>query len=192
MCGISNLQAQRNIPIPIIIIPLKYIRHPLQANARLHKQIKAQPILPRPLIAARPRILRISIEQQLHKLRAQAVSKRHQRIRELEAMPSTMGYGNFDTNIDVTQEERSKEDKENESTVGAPLSSSGFYSSFVHPSETAPLMNSSHFEYSISSARWEHSPVRALRPVAYIHAAASVALLYAFIIFDNDTAIVGF
>lgn len=61
----------------------------------------------------------------------------HQRIRELEAMPSTMGDGSFDTNIDVMQEEKSKEDKENESTVGAPLSSSGFYSSLVHPSETA-------------------------------------------------------
>jgi hypothetical protein len=80
----SNLQAQSDIPIPIVIIPLEHIRHPLQANASLHKQIKTQPVLPGTLIAPRPRILRISIEQQLNKLRAQPVSKRHQRIRELE------------------------------------------------------------------------------------------------------------
>jgi hypothetical protein len=80
----SNLQAQCDVPIPIIVVSLEDIRHALQTNARLHKQVETESILPRPLIAARPRILRVRIEQQLHKRGTQAVSKRHQRIRELE------------------------------------------------------------------------------------------------------------
>jgi len=34
------LKAQRHKAVPIVIIPLKRIRHPLQTDARLHKQIK--------------------------------------------------------------------------------------------------------------------------------------------------------
>jgi hypothetical protein len=39
------LQAQCDVAIPIVIILLEHIRHPLQANASLHKQIKAHRIL---------------------------------------------------------------------------------------------------------------------------------------------------
>ena len=65
------LKAQRNIPIPIIIIPLKHIRHPLQTNTALHKQIKAH--IPASTLLVRP-------IQYPHKRRAQAIPKRHQRI----------------------------------------------------------------------------------------------------------------
>ena len=40
-----NSQAQRNISIPIIIILLKHLRHPLQTNTALYKQIEAYSIL---------------------------------------------------------------------------------------------------------------------------------------------------
>lgn len=65
------LKAQRDIPIPIIIIPLKHIRHPLQTNTALHKQIKAH--IPASTLLVRP-------IQYPHKRRAQAIPKRHQRI----------------------------------------------------------------------------------------------------------------
>lgn len=61
----------------------------------------------------------------------------HQRIRELEAMPSTMGDGSFDANIDVTQDERFKEDKENEGTVTTYSGPSGSYNALIHPSDAA-------------------------------------------------------
>jgi ATP-dependent helicase STH1/SNF2 len=59
-----------------------------------------------------------------------------QRIRELEAMPSTMGDGSFDANIDITQDDKSKEDKENDSSAGNALHRNP-YSALVHPSDTA-------------------------------------------------------
>ncbi|KFZ08968.1 hypothetical protein V502_09018, partial [Pseudogymnoascus sp. VKM F-4520 (FW-2644)] len=68
------LKAQRHKPIPIIIIPLKRIRHPLQRNTRLHKQIEAQTPLP-PLIK-RPK-------QKPHKPLTKPIPKRHQRGAEL-------------------------------------------------------------------------------------------------------------
>jgi hypothetical protein len=37
-----HLQAQRNVPITILIILLKHIRHPLQTNTRLDEQIKTE------------------------------------------------------------------------------------------------------------------------------------------------------
>jgi hypothetical protein len=48
----EDLQAQRNIPIAILIILLKHIRHPLQTNTRLHKQIKTQRIAPIAVVRA--------------------------------------------------------------------------------------------------------------------------------------------
>jgi ATP-dependent helicase STH1/SNF2 len=58
-----------------------------------------------------------------------------QRIRELEAMPSTMGDGTFDANIDVTQDDTAKEDKENDSK--GSLDTLNPYSALIHPSNTA-------------------------------------------------------
>jgi ATP-dependent helicase STH1/SNF2 len=59
-----------------------------------------------------------------------------QRIRELEDMPSTMGDGIFDPNIDVTEDD-SKEDKENINTSATTtLESLKPYSALIHPSST--------------------------------------------------------
>ncbi|KFY31340.1 hypothetical protein V493_01197 [Pseudogymnoascus sp. VKM F-4281 (FW-2241)] len=68
------LKAQRHKPIPIIIIPLKRIRHPFKRNTRLHKQIKAQTPLP-PLIKR--------AKQEPHKAIAKPVPERHERGAEL-------------------------------------------------------------------------------------------------------------
>ena len=38
------LETQRNIPIPIPIIPLKHVRHALQADAALHEKVEAHAI----------------------------------------------------------------------------------------------------------------------------------------------------
>ena len=65
------LKAQRNVPIPIIVIPLEHIRHPLQTNTALNKQIEAH--IPASTLLIRP-------IQYPHKHRAQAVPKRHQSI----------------------------------------------------------------------------------------------------------------
>lgn len=35
------LKAQRNVSITVIVILLEHIRHPLQTDASLHKQVKA-------------------------------------------------------------------------------------------------------------------------------------------------------
>ncbi|KAF8168355.1 SNF2-family ATP dependent chromatin remodeling factor snf21 [Crassisporium funariophilum] len=59
-----------------------------------------------------------------------------QRIRELEAMPATMGDGGFDANIDVTRDEI-KGDKENDSVIITPLDTLKPYSAIIHPSATA-------------------------------------------------------
>ena len=37
-----HLQAQRDIAVAILVILLEDVRHPLQANTRLHEQIEAQ------------------------------------------------------------------------------------------------------------------------------------------------------
>ena len=36
----DDSQAQRNVPIPIRIVPLEHIRHSLQADARLHEEVE--------------------------------------------------------------------------------------------------------------------------------------------------------
>lgn len=43
--GQELFKTQRDIPIPIIIVPLEYVRHPLQNYTALHKQIEAHAIL---------------------------------------------------------------------------------------------------------------------------------------------------
>lgn len=82
--ALGHLQAQRDIPVPIRVVLFKHIRHPLQGNASLHEQIKRQHPLPLAVVASSARMSpRIRAKQQLHKLRAQAISKRHQRILKL-------------------------------------------------------------------------------------------------------------
>lgn len=41
-----HLQAQRNIPVAILIVLFKHVRHALQADARLHKEIETQGVAP--------------------------------------------------------------------------------------------------------------------------------------------------
>jgi len=59
-----------------------------------------------------------------------------QRIRELEAMPATMGDGTFDTNIDITHDDKVGTDKENNGSTSTPLDSLNPYSALLHPSAT--------------------------------------------------------
>jgi len=69
-----NSQAKSYIPISIFVVLFKHVRHPLQADARLHEKIEAHGLLVPPVI--RP-------EQELHKLRRQPVPKRNERLAEL-------------------------------------------------------------------------------------------------------------
>lgn len=65
------LQRQSDKTIPIIVIFLEDVSHPLQANATLHKEVKTDsPFTP----------LIICSEENLNKLGSQSVSKSHQRI----------------------------------------------------------------------------------------------------------------
>lgn len=72
--GKQDSQTQRDVPISILIILLKHIRHPLQTDARLHEQIKTQCILPAAIVRA---------IQQCDKLLAEPVAKRNERFVEL-------------------------------------------------------------------------------------------------------------
>ena len=79
----ENLQAQCDVSVPILVISLEHICHALQTDASLHEQVEAQSLFPVSFIASPSRGLGVRVEQQLHELRAQAVSKRHQRVRKL-------------------------------------------------------------------------------------------------------------
>ncbi|KAI7360309.1 EF-hand [Hortaea werneckii] len=82
--GEADLQAQRNIPIPIDIVLLKHIRHALKRNARLDEEIETEHALPDPLVPAPTRLrLRERAEQQLHELRTKSVSEGYQGVFEL-------------------------------------------------------------------------------------------------------------
>lgn len=70
----GDLQRQRNIPIPIIIILLKHIRHALQADTALYEEIKADSVLVAPVVR---------LEHGVHELWRQPVPKGNQRVRVL-------------------------------------------------------------------------------------------------------------
>jgi hypothetical protein len=70
----SNLQAQRNISVPILVILLKHVRHPLQADARLHEQIETQRVAPAPVVR---------LVQQRDEALREPVPKRDERFVEL-------------------------------------------------------------------------------------------------------------
>ena len=69
--GQKLLETQRNVPIPIIIISLEYIRHPLQTDTTLYKQIETH---------VAPRTLLIRPVQDPDKRRRKPVSERHERL----------------------------------------------------------------------------------------------------------------
>lgn len=50
------LEAQRNISIPIIIIPFKYIRHSLQHDTALHEQVKTHAVAPALVVGSKEQI----------------------------------------------------------------------------------------------------------------------------------------
>lgn len=64
-----------------------------------------------------------------------------QRIRELEGLPSTIGDGSFDTNLDLTLGEGAKEEKEADTANAAPsldiIKSEETFRSLIHPPPTA-------------------------------------------------------
>jgi len=69
----EDSQAQRNVPIAILIILLKHVCHTLEADARLHEQIETQRP-PAPSVVRR--------EQQPHVFRRETVAEGHQGVRE--------------------------------------------------------------------------------------------------------------
>ena len=69
-----DVQTQRNISIAILIILLKHIRHTLQANARLNKQVEAE------CVAA---VAVVRTVQQRDKLLREAVSESNECFVEL-------------------------------------------------------------------------------------------------------------
>lgn len=71
LTGQKLLKTQRDVPIAIIIIPLKNIRHPLQNNTTLHKQIETHPPLP---------ALIISRIQQVHESSGEMVAECYQGV----------------------------------------------------------------------------------------------------------------
>lgn len=80
----SNSQAQSDVPVPIVVVPLENIRHALQTDAGLHEQVETESLFPSSsIIASASSVLRVRVEQQLYELRTQPVSKRHERVREL-------------------------------------------------------------------------------------------------------------
>lgn len=48
----EHLQTQRNIPIPIIVILLEHIRHALQADAGLHKEVETHVVVAATIVRA--------------------------------------------------------------------------------------------------------------------------------------------
>ena len=70
----GDSQTKRYVAVSIVVVPFEHIRHPLQADARLHKQIEAHGVLVPPVVCA---------EQMRHELRAQPVAKGNERFLEL-------------------------------------------------------------------------------------------------------------
>jgi len=70
----ADLQAQRDVPVPVLVVLLEDIRHALEADARLHKQVEADCVLAAPVIRA---------VQQGDELRREAVPEGDERLVEL-------------------------------------------------------------------------------------------------------------
>lgn len=83
--GQKLFKTHGNIPIAIIIIPLEDIRHPLQTDTSLNKQIKAHAVTHRAL-RRRTYLARLAferLEEHGHKRRAQPIPKGDQRFLKL-------------------------------------------------------------------------------------------------------------
>jgi hypothetical protein len=76
----ANVQTQRNIPIPILIILFEHIRHALQTNACLDEKIEADGILAAPVVRA---------VEEGDELRGEAVAKCDEGFAELLVRDAT-------------------------------------------------------------------------------------------------------
>ena len=74
-----DLQAQSYVAVPVGVEPLENVRHALETDAGLDKEIEAEPLF----TASAAHILCISVEEQLYKLRAEPVAESDQGITEL-------------------------------------------------------------------------------------------------------------
>jgi hypothetical protein len=63
---VSYLQAQRDVPIAVVVVLLEHIRHALQADARLHEQVEAHVVVAAAVVGG---------VQQLDELRGEAVAE---------------------------------------------------------------------------------------------------------------------
>lgn len=72
--GLPNSQAQRDEAVAVLIVLLEHIRHPLQADARLHEQIEAQHPAPARVVGR---------EEQAHVLGREAVAEGDEGVAEL-------------------------------------------------------------------------------------------------------------
>lgn len=68
------LEAQRDEPVPVVVVLLEYVRHALQRDAALDKQIEAHGALLALVVGA---------EKKLDEIRAEAVAERGEGIAEL-------------------------------------------------------------------------------------------------------------
>jgi hypothetical protein len=62
----KNLQAQRNIAVAVFVVLFKHVRHSLQTDARLHKQVEAHGVLPTAVVGAvqqRDELLREAVSE---------------------------------------------------------------------------------------------------------------------------------
>lgn len=73
LTGQKFFKAQRNISIPIRIILLEHIRHPLQTYTALNKHVKAHALVPAFVVDA---------VHHAHEVRREVVPERHQRLAE--------------------------------------------------------------------------------------------------------------
>lgn len=78
-------KAERNVPVSVVVVLFEHVRHALQRDASLHKQVKAHDALVALVVGA---------EDELDKLRGEAVAERNQGVGEL-------GEGNVAGAIDV-------------------------------------------------------------------------------------------
>lgn len=67
-------EAQSDITISVLVILLEHVRHPLEANTCLHKQIKADGVITTPVVRA---------VQQPYKVVGEAIPKRYKGFAKL-------------------------------------------------------------------------------------------------------------
>lgn len=108
LTGQKVLEAQRDEPIPVLIILLENIRHPLQRNAALNKHVEAHTLVP---------ALVVDPVHHAHKVWAEVVSKGDQRLAEL-----VVGYAAGAIDIEAPEERAPGGEEGPEAAVGWKIS----------------------------------------------------------------------